>query len=588
MILRLLLFVAASSIFFAAERFGQASMKGFVLCLALWAASLLLEYRELRLATLQEKAYRRSILGYRCTFLSGVVLYLLSQALRNASISASTVLAVLSLALIGTGLIWGVSLEALPHRGLSSRSPYEVSGRNRSSLSMAFLLITLVSLNYIAARKDKKIDTSFLKVTAAGEATRKTVARLAEPVRVGIFFSRDSEVLPLVRDYFESFDPTKLKLEFYDKDFNPTQAQEFRVARNGQIVVLQDEKRQRFELGDTIEEARRNLRTMDASFLKAVLQLTSLPATLYFTSTHGEMLWETGSPAVSMSVFEELLRGLNFRTRRLTSLFQDVPSDAKILGIIGPTASFTREEIETIHRYLQRGGRLLLALDIDEADDAKTLRTQDELPKFLASIGLRYSRAAVANDRRFVAVTREKSDRTFLFTNVFANHPAVATAALSPERMTFMSHRSGSFDLDPQSSAAWSLTAIVKSLAGSFRDDNRNFEADLGEQRGSFPIVVAAQTPDNGRIVAYGDATGLSDPLMKVPANQLVALDSIRWLADRTEEAGAVANEEDVLIRQEKSRETLVFYSSIFAMPLLVLCAGAWATRRRTKPAAED
>ncbi|RZA21322.1 MAG: hypothetical protein EOP10_16900 [Proteobacteria bacterium] len=580
---RFILFALSCLIFFVTERSGLSSTTSFTICVALWVTSLLFEYRELKYASPPHRFYFRSVLSYRSVILFGVILYLLSQTFAEASAKIYMSLAVLSLASLGIGTIWGVSLESLPYRGYSYKSPSEIMSKTRSSLSLAFLLITLASINYIAARKDFKIDASFLKASQAGEASRKTVARLEKPIRVGVFFNRESEVLPFIRDYFDGFDKTKLKLEYYDKDFNPTQAEEFRVARNGQIVVLQDEKRQRFEIGDKIEEARRNLRTLDASFLKALLQLTSVPATIYFTSTHGEMLWETGSPVRSMALFEELLRGLNFKSRRLTSLFQDVPAETKIVAIVGPLNGFTEEEIATLSRYLQKGGRLFVALDIDQASEVGVNRSLDELPKFLESLGIRYSTDAVANDQRFVAAARDKSDRTFIFSNVFANHPTVATAGLSPERMTFMSHRTGSFDLAGNS--RWLLTPVVKSLAESFRDSNGNFEADANEKRGSYPLIIAAESPEKGRVVVYSDATALSNTLMKVAANQLVALDSMRWLADRTEEAGAVASEEDVLIRQEKSRETLVFYGSIFAMPLLVLFVGAWATRRRSKSA---
>lgn len=577
--LRLFLFLAAGMLFYGSERFTGLSNSTFLTSVALWSMGLLLDVRELRFASSGAKTYLRSLIAYRSAMLLGVVCYLLSQTFSEASARIHFVFLFVGLVLIGVGGFWGLTLELLPVRGFSPQSRDEVRLKSRSSLSLAFLLVTLVSINFIAHKTNRSFDSSYLKVSQAGEASQRTVERLTTPVRVGLFFSRNSEVLPMVREYFARLPQSRLTIEIYDKDFNPTQAEEFRVARNGQIVLLQNEKRQRFEVGDKFDEARRNLRTLDASFLKALLQLTSLPSTLYFTSTHGEMLWETGPPARSMAVLEEMLRGLNFRSRRLTTLFQEVPPDTKVLGIIAPVTGFTAAEINALDVYLQKGGRVLLALDFKNNPDSLPASRHDELLKYLARLGVSYNPSLVVHDQKYVAAARDITDRAFIFSNVFGNHPAVGTVNLSPERMTFMTHRSGSFDLSNQ--GEWQTLALVKSLAGSFRDKNANFTADAEEKRGSVPLVVSAESKSKGRLVVFADATSLSNPLMKVSANQLVAIDSFRWLSDRTEEAGAIATEEDVLIQQEKSRENIVFYASIFAVPLLVLGAGVIGTRKR-------
>lgn len=576
--LRITFFLLAGILFYSFERFGSLSVPPFLVCVALWIMSLVLEVRELRFASPPQKTYHRFLIAYRSFVLTGIVFYLLSQTFSEASARLYYLLFFTSLALIGLGAVWGLALELMPLRGFVGKSPEEVRLKSKSSLSLGFLLMSLVSVNFIAHKTDRTFDSSYLKVSQAGDASRRTVTRLEAPVRVGLFFSRNSEVLPLVREYFESLDRQKLRIEIYDKDFNPTQAEEFRVARNGQVVLLQNEKRQRFEVGDNFDEARRNLRTLDASFLKALLQLTSVASTLYFTSTHGEMLWETGAPTQSMAVFEELLRGLNFRSRRLTNLFQDVPPETKVLGIIGPRSGFTPDEIQTIDRFLQRGGRLALALDMKNRGESSPASNSNELLKYLSTLGIMYNPSLIVHDQKYVSVARDISDRAFIFSNVFVNHPAVATAYLSPERMTFMAHRTGSFD--PVPNLEWKTTSLVKSLSGSFRDKNGNFSLDPDEKRSGFPLVMSGESTKGGRIVVFADATALSDTLMKVAANQLVAIDAMRWLSDRTEDAGAVTTEEDVLIRQEKSRENMVFYASIFLVPLLVLGAGVFGTRK--------
>ncbi|RYZ57653.1 MAG: hypothetical protein EOP07_09365 [Proteobacteria bacterium] len=211
-----------------------------------------------------------------------------------------------------------------------------------------------------------------------------------------------------------------------------------------------------------MEEARRNLRSLDSAFQKAVLQLTSDPGIIYFTSTHGEMLWESGSPLRTMSIFEGILRSQNYRSRRLTALFQDVPAEAKILGIIGPTASFGSQEIEAMRRYLDQGGRILLALDIDQTDQLSGVsNSDDDLPKFLAALGLKYVTKPLAHDERFVTNSKQKTDRYFLYSNNFAQHPATATLKSNSDRLSMMTFRSGSFEIDPKV-ADWAFSDGIR------------------------------------------------------------------------------------------------------------------------------
>lgn len=575
--LRLFFFVFGAVIFYGAERFSNLGTSAFTLACLFWATSLVLEFREWKLSDETESVLRRFVIYYRLLFLVGIILYLLAELFSTAGNKLPNVLALTAYVVMGISLFWGAGLEALALQ--RNHTPFAVWARTKSSLSLAFLMVSLVSVNFIAKKTDLTFDASYLKSSRAGTASLATVQRLQEPVRVGLFFSRESEVLPYIRDYFDSFDKLPLKIEIFDKDFNPTQAEEFRVARNGQIVLLRNEKRQRFEIGDKLDEAKRNLKNLDSSFLKALLQLTSSPTTVYFTSTHGEMLWESGTPVRTMGIYEEMLRGLNYRARRLTSLFQDIPAEAKVVGIIGPSSEFTSDEIKTLDKYLKGGGRVLLALDIDSQNESASRSGSKELIRYLDSLGISYNQSPMAHDQKFVALAKDKSDRLFLYSNVFANHPAVASVALNPERMTYMTHRSGSFDLS--SNPEWTTIALVQSLNGSFRDGNGNFEADSNEKRGSFSLAVAAENKNKGRLVVIADATSLSNTLMKVAANQLLAVDSMRWLSDRTEDAGTIASEEDVLIRQEKSRETVVFYGSIFLIPLMVIGVGLIATRRK-------
>ncbi|MBC7661470.1 MAG: Gldg family protein [Chitinophagaceae bacterium] len=578
-----ILFVTGALVLFASQRYGVAPALCNLVGSGLFLLTLVNDSVSFSKSQSTGRDYLKVVLAWKCSWILAAVLYFISHYIVLTHPQASTYLLLASVVFIILGGFVGFGIEIASLRPFAFDAQDAVSRKWRSSLSLGFIVLGLLGINYAAVKKDKSFDLTFLKASAAGEASKKIVDRLPHAVRVGVFFSQESEVLPLIREYFSSLPQDKLKFEYYDKDFNPMQSEEFRVARNGQIVLMDGDKRQRFEIGNRMDEARRNLKTLDSAFQKALLQLTSEPAAIYFTSTHGEMLWESGGPLRSIAAFEEIMRGQNFKTRRLIAMFNEVPADAKLLAIIGPTTSFTAQEAEALDRYIKKGGRILLALDIDKAEgDGGAVEVGvDELPKYLASLGLRYNRIPVAHDERFVTNSRQKSDRYFIFSNKFGKHPSVSTLNASSDRLTLMSFRTGSWDLEPSPSQAWTFTPTILSITGSFRDANGNFEGDSNEPRGNYPLVVAGETKDHAKLIAFADASIFSDTLMKVSGNQFATLDAVRWLTDRTEQAGAIESEEDVLIRHENNREVLIFHSSIYLFPLLVLAFGAFVNRRK-------
>ena len=111
---------------------------------------------------------------------------------------------------------------------------------------------------------------------------------------------------------------------------------------------------------------------------------------------------------------------------------------------------------------------------------------------------------------------------------------------------------------------------------------NKNFTFDKGnETRATFDICAAAEWRDKGgRIFACADATLTADLFMQGAGNKLLFVDSLQWLMN-DKYRGAAASEEDQKIIHSRDEDLLVFYSTIVAVPLLLLLAGTWATRRR-------
>ena len=468
--------------------------------------------------------------------------------------------------------------------------PERLRYQSKIWLSIGLLFVSLAALNYGFAKKDKVYDLSYFKATRPGESTLKLADTLNSPIKVGLFFAKDSEVLPFVREYVEALSKRNpnLQLEFFDKDFFPLQAEEYRVSRNGQIVLAKDAKKQRIDLGDKLEVARNKLKTLDSQFQKALLQLSSEQGVVYFTASHGEMGWgvDRHAPLRSVRNLEAILRSQNLNPRTLPNTFSRIPDDAKAVAIVGPVTGFGKEEVETLKEYLAKGGKLLVALDIESGGegDQQPVAEQVDLLNLLGELGIQFKKEQLANDREYLRSTRQKFDFLLLYTNVFGSHESVSTLTRNDEKLNVLAFQSGYLLVEP-SKNGWQNASTIMTLKSTFVDKNKNLNFDPEEIRNSYTIAAVAEKAlaegKKSRIAVLADASMLSDPALSYNGNQWMALDAFRWLTDRIDIAGGIESEEDIKIQHSKGSEIFIFYGSVLGMPMLILLVGFFANRRK-------
>lgn len=618
--LRPLLLIVGLALLFIAERYLGAESYHLTLqigSVALVALSFLLTLVQARLAKAQgfqeEARGWRIVAIWQAALLAASVAYLIYGKSLNGAPTPESFLqkALLALWLLlfvlgGSGALgseWGQRTSGL---GVNAE-PGRVRRASLSCLSIGILFSFLVCLNYIGDKKDVQRDWSYLKVRTPSESTRKLTKTLTSDLTVALFYPQGNEVRGVIADYFSALaasDP-HIKLEWYDKDMAPAKAEEYRVSRNGQIVLDMKGKKSRIDTGTQLSKAKKTLKELDSEVQKAFLETTSDRKTIYFTRGHGEFSWvgESGdNPLRSLKLLEGFLRQQNYSTRLFgvaEGSATQVPDDASAVAIIGPVEPFQKEEIEALKAYMGRGGNLLVFLDIEKnsAPNA-TIKDQTQeamLTDFLASMGLKFNAVPLANEKNHVAATRSDSDKWFIYTNVFTSHDSVISLARHDERVGVLAFQSGYFSVTPEL-GRWRAFEAVRSLSDTFADANRNFRFDEGEKRDAYVMGAVAELKDKkpadpnkkdkrqGRLVAFADATAISDLLIRNPGNALYFVDSLKWLVGESELQGELANEEDVKIRHTRKEDVVWFHGTVIVVPLLVLSAGFFATRRRQSP----
>ncbi len=237
------------------------------------------------------------------------------------------------------------------------------------SLSLALVYCTLFV--YAARGVDWSADYSYFKTSQPSESTRRVVEGLDEPVLVQAFFPDVSEVRDEVERYLKilAASSPKLQVEVKDRLAEPKLSRELRITQDGTIALTLGKAHETLRIGDDITKAREKLRSLDGDFQEKLLKLVRSRRVAYLTVGHGEINDSRGRAKLATreaSVVKELLRRQNFTLQDLglaQGLGRAVPEDADLVVVLGPAEPLAPEEIGSLKRYAERGGRLFVALD---------------------------------------------------------------------------------------------------------------------------------------------------------------------------------------------------------------------------------
>ncbi len=238
------------------------------------------------------------------------------------------------------------------------------------------------SLFVFAARSaEMKVDYSYFKTSRPSESTRNIAASLKQPVTVYAFFPAVNEARVEVERYLRDLasGTENLNVEVHDRVLVPKLAREVRVRQDGVIVMQRDKVTEQLTIGTKVKDARPKLRTLDRDFQQHLMKFVRQQRTAYLTTGHGELNDKSSrrpGGADKGKDVRELLRVLNYRTKSLglgQGLAREVPKDADLVLVLGPSEPFLPDEIGALRRYAEGGGKLFMALDPDVESSAPLL-----------------------------------------------------------------------------------------------------------------------------------------------------------------------------------------------------------------------
>jgi hypothetical protein len=329
----------------------------------------------------------------------------------------------------------------------------------------------------------------------------------------------------------------------------------------------------------------------EEAFARALVELTAADRPLVCaTSGHGEMPLAAEEARAHWGQVGQRLQRDGFAVEDAGDVRDGVPERCRVLIVAGPQVPLSPDSALAVARYLESGGRLLVAAADAAASGqggAATLGATG-LELVLAGYGVALPPAVVVDPQGALDVPLAWATATG-----YGAHPI--TAAFQGRRLTVWQHPRVILYSDPASGAAGRRgTMLVRGSPVAWGESDlaalfggRDVEAGPDDLVGAAAVAVAVEADRRGaRLVVLGSATSPSSELVGRglgSADALVA-SAVSWLAGRTVslDIGAKTPEYVRLVMSQAARRG-VFVLCVVLLPLVAAGLGAllWWRRRR-------
>jgi ABC-type uncharacterized transport system involved in gliding motility auxiliary subunit len=437
-----------------------------------------------------------------------------------------------------------------------------------ASIAVVLILFILGLLNHLAFKNPWQMDLSQRGLNSLTSQTVRILHSTKGELRF-VVFAKNSE-FPSIRQLLELYRLEKrdVTFEFVDVETAPHLVQEYGVTRSPSVAVVKGDRR---EIVEVLNELH---------LTNAVIRVgRDRDPLIYYSRGHDEIDL-SAEKMEGGSQLARLLRSSTFDIRPVDlKTFSSLPEGVKAVVIWGPKTGFLPREIEVLDNYLQKGGRLLVALDpvIKGSDNVKDLR--DLLKKYGIAVdnNLTIDRARFVNGSNGMVPLVETYHTAHAITQNFAGQTffplsgsvrPIGEEGASVEVLATTSPFPLSWaDNDPGDAAKGELT---------FKE-GRDFEGPVG--------LVAALTQEKGaKIVAFGNSSLVSNNYARFPRNFTFVVNALSWLSeeDRLIALDIPSLKEEPFFVSAPQLGVIFYFSVVFA-PLALFAIAAFVYRRRVR-----
>jgi ABC-type uncharacterized transport system involved in gliding motility auxiliary subunit len=452
-------------------------------------------------------------------------------------------------------------------------------------LVVVLVLAILVLANYFLSKHNYRIDFTASKVHSLSDQSVTVLKNLKTDVSLKCFFRETNYSRAAMENLLKiyAYHSPRIKYEFIDPDRNPGLIKRYGVTQDGTTIL---------EAGD---KESRTTGTTEEDVTNALIKVTrASKKVIYFLEGHGEeALDETGDDGYSDVKAE--LEKLGYEVKKQTlALANTFPKDCALLVVAGPQKDLLPEELDTIKKYIQSGGRVLFMIDPE---------TVTGLTPFLTQYGFKLDNDVVVDTVSrllggdyFMPVVSEYEDhpitRKFGYATFFPFARSVEINETHPEGETLTA-------LAKTSPNSWAERELQEKQVKFNKDKDRQgpinlaavatlkIQPEIPPAPEGRPGEKAAEAPKptekEARLGVVGDSDFVKNRYYGLSGNGNFFLNIVNWL---TEESDLISIQPKTqtprTIQLTPAQGRLVFLVSVVILPFIILVLGlaVWFRRR--------
>jgi len=511
------------------------------------------------------------------------------------------VAAVVAFGSMGRSSIWGWAFSALGVFSLlgwflGRRGTQQIKADQHSKqrallgvnsfLSVLLMLILLVGVNYLAARRHKTFDLTQNKINSLSPQTQKALDKLKAPVVMSYIYYKkigdavrepNPSAVSVLDTYKNASD--KVKIEYVNAAYDVAKMESLDPGATfnnfSPLLIIQSTGK------DAAKQQATNVD--EQNITSALMKLGSAKAaTLYFLSGHGELSPDAAGEQSSISQAKAALENQNYTLKNL-SLLQGqsaIPTNAAAIIVAEPRVDLAARELKALTDYANGKGRLVLLL----GPTAQPLPNWNKLAKTLG-VEAREGFVVAMGQGEYV-----ESPQNILAATQGNRHPLLRGV---PENVGVVLPKARA--LQTQTVAGKTITPLYESSAQSALVSNGQIDPSA---RGPFVLAAAMEpasaqpempgapppsAPEGARAVVVGNADFIRDGAYELFSNGPFFLAAVNW---------TVGNEDLITIPPKPpttnkidisdSARLFAILIGLFVLPILTLIFGTvvWWKRR--------
>ncbi|MEA2627218.1 MAG: gliding motility-associatede transport system auxiliary component [Candidatus Binatota bacterium] len=503
--------------------------------------------------------------------------------------------------------------------GLFTLIAYLASGRQRvgtflgerstryganAILYSAFFIGVIAMLNFLAARYEKRIDTSETGVFSLAEQSKKVVAKLPKDLEMIGFVEggSDAGLDDLLKSY--TYASERVKYRIVDPDKNPDLAERYKITEYNTLRIAYGDNATVVSAPD------------EQKITNAIIKVTGTgQKKICFVEGHGEPDVEDAEGPRGFGALKTALENENFGVQKVLLATQEkMPSDCSAVVVPAPSKPYFPPEIKMLEAYLGSGGRALFLFEAQKGDELIPLVTQygvqvgndvvvDQVLRLFQ--GPQLGIDPITNTYGTHAITQGLGTERTMFhlaRTISAAEPAPEGAQVTPLVQTSASSwaeadvaglfKDSKVSLDPATDKKGPLSIAVATTASAHAAADAQPQPSPAPDSSPTPAATpgaaadaepAGKKKEQVRLVVFGSSDFVNNRMLQSFFNRDLILNSIAW---------TVGEEDAVAIRPRSLRASRVqltdaevqriFYLSVLLLPELLLLAGisVWAQRR--------